>query len=266
MVNKMKVKNKKIIVTGAGSGIGRELTKNLISKGAYVAALDINEANLVSLKEELNTDHLYTYIVDVSNDESINKFKSDYYSNNTDIDILINNAGIIQPFKRIDELDINTINRVMNINFYGPLKLTKLFLPDLLKRPEGHIVNVSSMGGFFPFPGQTVYGASKAALKLFTEGLYSELLNTNVHVTVVYPGAVNTNIASNSNIETNSSESSSYKMLSAEKAAQIIVEGIEQNKFQLYVGSDSKMMNLMYKFSPKKAIKLINKKMGNMIK
>jgi short-subunit dehydrogenase len=58
------------------------------------------------------------------------------------------------------------INKVMNVNFYGPLNLTKLFLPELLKRPAAHIVNISSMGGFFPFPGQTVYGASKAALKL----------------------------------------------------------------------------------------------------
>ena len=153
---------------------------------------------------------------------------------------------------------MDTIYKVMNVNFYGPLKLVKLFLPSFLKRKEGHIVNVSSMGGFFPFPGQTVYGASKAALKLFTEGLYAELLNTNIKVTLVLSGAVNTNISKNSNVEIDSGNSN-YKMLSSKKAAEIIIKGIEKDKFKVYVGKDSKIMNLMYKFNDKKAIKLINK-------
>ncbi|NLC48338.1 MAG: SDR family oxidoreductase [Tenericutes bacterium] len=259
----MRIKDKKIILTGAGSGIGRELAIQLLKKGALVAALDINEENLNTLKNELNNDNLKTYVVDVSNDESINSFKNNYFNDFSNADILINNAGIIQPFKRIDELDYSTIERVMNINFYGPLKLTKIFLPELLSRPEGHIVNVSSMGGFFPFPGQSVYGASKAALKLFTEGLYAELLNTNVHVTIVFPGAVNTSIVSNSNVESNNSSSSNYKMVSALDAALSIINSIEANKFQVYIGKDAKIMNLMYKFSPKKAISFINKKMSN---
>ncbi|HRD39265.1 MAG TPA: SDR family NAD(P)-dependent oxidoreductase, partial [Bacteroidia bacterium] len=71
----------------------------------------------------------------------------------------------------------------------------KSFLPHLLKRPEAHIVNISSMGGFLPVPGQSIYGATKAAVKLLTEGLRSELLDTNVRVTLIFPGAIGTNIA-----------------------------------------------------------------------
>ena len=261
----MKVKDKKIIVTGAGSGIGRELTLQLLDKGAYVIALDINEMNLQKLKEEADNKNLIVSFVDVANDDSLNKFREDYYKSTDVIDGIINNAGIIQPFINIDKLDMNTINKVMNVNFYGPLKLIKLFLPDLLKRPVGHIVNVSSMGGFFPFPGQSIYGASKAALKLFSEGLYSELLNTSVRVTTVLPGAINTPIAQNSNLTINAGNSN-YKMTSAKKAAELIIKGMEKDKFKVYVGSDSKMMNFMYKLNDKGAIKLINKKMSQLVK
>jgi short-subunit dehydrogenase len=75
----------------------------------------------------------------------------------------------------VNELGYEAIERVMNVNFYGTLYMTKTFLPHLLTRPEAHVVNVSSMGGFLPVPGQVIYGASKAAVKLLTEGLHSEL-------------------------------------------------------------------------------------------
>jgi len=78
--------------------------------------------------------------------------------------------------------------------------MTKAFLPFFLKRSEAHVVNISSMGGFIPFPGQTIYGAAKAAVKIFTEGLYAELKDSNVNVTVVHPGAIATNITTNSGL------------------------------------------------------------------
>jgi short-subunit dehydrogenase len=97
-------------------------------------------------------------------------------------------------------LPYDAIERVLNVNLYGVIYMTKAFLPHLLTRPEAHIVNVSSMGGFFPVPGQSLYGASKAAVKLLTEGLYSELIDTNVRVTAVFPGAIATNISQNSGL------------------------------------------------------------------
>ncbi|MDD3187327.1 MAG: SDR family oxidoreductase [Bacilli bacterium] len=261
----MKVKNKKIVVTGAGSGIGRELTLQLTKKGAYVIAVDINENNLNETIKLANSSSIDTYVLDVSNKILIENFVRDCLSKHEYIDGLINNAGIIQPFTTVNELDEITINRIMNVNFYGPLNLVQLFLPSLLKRKEGSIVNVSSMGGFFPFPKQTIYGASKAAIKLFTEGLYAELIDTNISVTVVFPGAIATNIAANSNVSVKTDGSAStYKMTSANKAASEIIKAIEKKKFQLYIGSDSKMMNFMYKMSPKRAIKMISKKMKDL--
>lgn len=263
----MELKNKRVIVTGAGSGIGKNITLQLLEKGALVAAADINEESLNLLKEEVKSDNLKTFIVDMSDSSSINKFRDDYIKELSYVDILINNAGIIQPFVTIDELDNSIINKVMNVNFFGPVTLTKLFLKDIKKRAEGYIINISSMGGFFPFPCQSIYGASKAALKLFTEGLYAELLDTNVKVMVVMPGAVNTNITKNSNlnVDTNSNKSS-YKLLEPETAAKLIIKGIEKNKFKLFLGSDSKFMRFFYKFNSKLAIKTVNKKMKKMLK
>lgn len=261
----MEVKDKKIIVTGAASGVGKELTRILLDKGAYVYGLDINPDNLKNLEKELNNDKLQTFQVDISKKEALENFKKSLKDKN--IDILINNAGIIQPFVNVKDLDDKVIERVMNVNFYGPLNLTRLFLNELIANPNGgYIVNVSSMGGFFPFPGQSIYSASKAAVKMFTEGLYSELSDTSVRVMVVMPGAMNTNITKNSNVDMGNADASSskMKMLSAEEAASKIIKGIEKNKFKLFLGSDAKFMKFIYKLNSEAAINFINKKMKNM--
>lgn len=187
------------------------------------------------------------------------------------VDGVVNNAGIIQPFVRVDDLDYEAIERVINVNFYGTLYMTKAFLPYLRERPESHIVNVSSMGGFLPVPGQTVYGASKAAVKLFTEGLRSELLDTNVQVTIVFPGAIATNITENSGLTQNmqpedgESEPPSFEPLAAGKAAEIIIEGIEKHSYRILVGSDARTMDRLYRLHPKFAANLIFKRMKSLL-
>ena len=260
----MKIKGKNVIVTGGASGVGKELTKQLLKHGCNVAAIDINGENLEILKEELNSKRLRTYVVDMGDIDSIRKFREDYKKDYSDVDIIINNAGIIQPFVKVESLDDKIINKVMNVNFFGPVNLIRFFMEDLTKdRSEQYIVNVSSMGGFFPFPGQTIYGASKAALKIFTEGLYAELEKTNVRVMIVLPGAMNTNITTNSNVEINTSkEESNFKMLEPSVAAAQIIEGIEKNKFKLFLGNDSKFLRILYKINSKAAISYINKKMS----
>ena len=114
------------------------------------------------------------------------------------VDGPINNAGIIQPFEPVAQLSDQAMHRVLDVNLMGTINVTRAFLPVLIDRLEAHLANVSSMGGFFPFPGQTIYGASKAAVKLFTEGLYAELLDSQVSVSVIMPGAVATGITQNS--------------------------------------------------------------------
>lgn len=260
----MKIKGKNVIVTGGASGVGKELTKQMLELGCNVAAIDINGENLENLKKELNSNRLRTYIVDMGDVESIKAFRENYKKDYSDVDIIINNAGIIQPFVHVSELEDKIINKVMNVNFFGPVNLIRTFMEDLTKdKSEQYIVNVSSMGGFFPFPGQTIYGASKAALKIFTEGLYAELEKTNVRVMIVLPGAMNTNITANSNVKVDvSKEGSNFKMLEPSVAAAKIIKGIEKNKFKLFLGSDAKFLKLLYKINSKAAISFINKKMS----
>jgi short-subunit dehydrogenase len=261
----MKVESKVIVVTGGGNGMGREIVLNLLSKGAKVIAIDINE---LALKETVdlsgsNKNSLATFVVDITNREAVENFKEQAIARFGAVDGIINNAGIIQPFVKFQDLSYDVIERVFNVNLWGTVYMTKTFLPHLLTRPEAHIVNISSMGGFLPVPGQTIYGGAKAAVKLITEGLRSELLNSNVRVTVVFPGAINTNIKVNSglkNAEANT-ENHSNMALSPGIAADIIVHGMETNKARVMVGKDAKFMDFLVRINPAKASKLIFEKM-----
>jgi short-subunit dehydrogenase len=259
----MKVQDKVIVVTGGGSGMGRELVFNLLEKGAKVIAIDINETGLRETYELAgrNNPSLKYLVVDVTKRSSVEDLLNKAMALCGFVDGIINNAGIIQPFVKLNDLSYEAIDRVLNVNLYGTIYMVKTFLPHLITRPEAHIVNVSSMGGFLPVPGQTMYGASKAAVKLLTEGLHSELANTNVKVSVVFPGAVNTNITKNSGLGDMPESSKAPKILSAKAAAQIIVDGMEKNLSRILVGKDSKFMDFLSRWNPLFAAKMINKKM-----
>jgi NAD(P)-dependent dehydrogenase (short-subunit alcohol dehydrogenase family) len=209
----MHIQGKTILVTGGGSGIGRALVLNLLNRGANVAAVDVHETTLQETKQLAGSfsNKLSLHVVNVSDFQAVAQLPQQLIDAHGAIDGIINNAGIIQPFVKVNELTMESIQKVMDVNFYGMLYVTKTFLPELLKRPEAHIVNISSMGGFLPVPGQTLYGASKAAVKLFTEGLHSELRDTSVRVTVIFPGAVETNITQNSGIDMPVQSSNSAK-------------------------------------------------------
>ncbi len=264
----MKVKDKIIVVTGGGSGIGRALVLHLLEKGAKVAAVDINEQTLqetVSLAGA-SKDNISVYRINITERESVEALPQQVIGRFGVIDGLINCAGIIQPFVTINALDYDVIDRVMRVNFYGTLYMVKSFLPHLLERPEAHIVNVSSMGGFFPFPGQSIYGASKAAVKIMTEGLRSELADTKVKVSVVFPGATATNITTNSGLDMPmDAEDQEGQALQPSEVARIVIKGMEKNKIWIYTGRDSKMMNFMYKVAPKYATNMVTKRMKHMI-
>lgn len=267
----MQIAGKIFVVTGAGSGIGRELTLQLLQKGAKVAGADIHGNALLETQKlaGVGADRWKDFVIDIGDKGQVDSLPAQVTAHFGAIDGLINNAGIIQHFVPVKDLSAEEIQRVMNINFYGTVNLTMAFLPLLLARPEAHIVNVSSMGGFLPVPGQTIYGASKAAVKLFTEGLYSELIDTGVRVTVVFPGAIATNITENSGLgkpHTPAGSESKFKALPAQKAGTIILEAIEKNKFRVLVGPDARFMDYLYRLNPQYATQLILKQMKSLLK
>lgn len=264
----MKISDKVFVLTGAGNGIGRELAIQLIKKGAMVAGIDLDKNGLAvtqSMAEDGNKTFM-PVVLNITDKEAVEKLPQQVIDHFGTVDGLINNAGIIQKFVPVNELSLEDAKRVFDVNLYGTLYLSKAFLPIFLDRSEAHIVNVCSMGGFLPVPGQTIYGASKAAVKLLTEGLYAELKETNVQVTVVFPGAIATNISSNSGLDMpEAGADSDYKPMPADKAASEIITGIEKNAFRVLVGSDAKMLDKMYRFAPKFATNFITKKMKNLL-
>jgi len=117
-----------------------------------------------------------------------------------------------------------------------------------------------------PVPGQTIYGASKAAVKLFTEGLHAELAGTNVHVSVVFPGAVATNIVANSGVTAlPAGDAQRHKVLSADQAARDILDGVVRNQFRILVGNDSKLLDVFYRLAPQRAAAFIARQMKDLL-
>ncbi len=263
----MKISGKVWIVTGGANGIGRELSLQLLKKGAKVAVIDLSATALEETQKLASAGaNLSIHQIDISDKNAVENLPQQIIAHHGTVDGIINNAGIIQPFIPVNDLSYDRIQKIMGVNFYGTLYMIKSFLPILLNRPEAHIVNVSSMGGFIPFPKQTFYSASKAGVKTLTEGLYAELLNTSVKVTLILPGAINTNITQNSGVEMNISkaEQSKMKMLNADKAAEQIIKAVEKDKFSALVGSDAKFLDLIYRINPGWAVRFIAKKMSHL--
>ena len=211
----------------------------LLQRGAKVAAVDVSSAGLdpTAAQASAARDRPSTHPVDITDRAAVEALPAAVIAAQGEVDGCILVAGIIQPFTTIEALPYEAIEHVMNVNFYGPLYVTKTFLPLLRARPEAHLVAVSSMGGFVPVPGQTAYGASKAAMHLLFDGLHSELMDTNVHVTIVFPGAVGTDIAANS-------------------AAEQILNGMEHDRHPVVVGGDARTMDLLTRLAPERAARL----------
>lgn len=262
----MKLNNAVVLVTGAGSGMGREMTIELVRRGAKVAAVDIHQ-DALDETARLAGSGVSIFTLNVTDRAAVAELPQKVAQSLGEVDILINNAGIIQPFIPIKNLTMEQAEKVMNVNFYGPLAMIKAFLPGLLDRPEAHILNVSSMGAYAPVPGQSIYGASKAAVKLMTEGLRSELMGTQVGVTIAFPGAVATNITTNSEIEMPKvdADAPAFKQTAAPIAAKIMLDAIEKNKARVTVGKDATMMDRISRINPVFAANLIYKQMKSLL-
>jgi NAD(P)-dependent dehydrogenase (short-subunit alcohol dehydrogenase family) len=263
----MKLENKIVVVTGAGSGMGRELVLALLRARARVAAIDVNERTLAETAALAAEHHasLATFVASIADRAAVEALPNAVVARFGAVDGLINCAGIIQPFVDLADLDYAVIDRIFDVNWRGTLYMTKTFLPLLRARPEAHLVNISSMGGFMPFPGQTAYGASKAAVKLLTEGLRLELAGTSVRVTLVYPGAVATNIAVNSGVNMQAG-AGAKGIYPADRAARDILAGIERNKARILIGKDAKALDALYRLSPQRSATFIAEQMKKLLK
>lgn len=269
----MNIPGKVFVVTGAGNGIAREVTLQLLAKGAHVAGVDLNAQGLEETARLANAGDRFTqHVVNITDRDATAALPDAVLAEHGQIDGLLNIAGVIQQFVRVNELPFSEIEKVMNVNFWGVVNMVKAFLPVLLERPEASLLNVASMGAYAPVPGQAVYGASKAAVMLLTEALYAELMGTGVAVTVIFPGAIGTNIAQNSGVTIGGGKSaeeaaaeSTHKTTPPAEAGRVIVEAVEKGKFRATIGSDAAMMDKLSRLSPKRATEIIAKQMGDLL-
>ncbi|MFI8608105.1 SDR family NAD(P)-dependent oxidoreductase [Pseudomonas sp. NPDC077649] len=186
--------NKVVVITGAGSGIGRALAVQLAEAGARLALSDINEADLQDTLKQLapGTD-VRAYRVDVAARDQVFAHADQVLRDFGAVHYLINNAGATLVGS-VANTDIDEYEWLLNINLYGVLYGTKAFLPIMQRQDEGCIVNVSSIFGLFAYPCQSAYNISKFAVRALTECLWQELRGTGVRAVCVHPGGIKTNI------------------------------------------------------------------------
>ncbi|GAB3056138.1 SDR family oxidoreductase [Intrasporangium mesophilum] len=268
----MRISGKVLVVTGGGSGIGRAVVLALLARGARVAAVDLRPEGLEETARLAGpaAERLSSHTVDVTDLDRVAALPQEVMAAHGQVDGLLNVAGIIQRFVPFAELARADVEKVMAVNFWGVVNTVQAFLPVLLARPEAALVNVSSMGAFVPVPGQTVYGASKAAVQLLTEGLYAELRTTNVSVTVVHPGGVATPITENSGVaipgmEAMDSAQAASLTTPEDAARQIIEGGVEKGHYRIVVGKDARMLDRLTRLSPRRATDLVAKRMASLL-
>ncbi|BDB62146.1 MULTISPECIES: SDR family NAD(P)-dependent oxidoreductase [Rhodococcus] len=264
----MQIRDRVFVVTGGGNGIGRDVVLELLVRGARVAAVDLRAEALDGTRAlaVAYDDRLTTHTVDVSDSAAVEALVGEVTAAHGQVDGVANVAGIIQKFVPFADLPYDEMNKVLDVNYWGVVHMCKAFLPELLSRPEASLLNVSSMGAFVPVPGQSVYGASKAAVKLLTEGLYAELRTTKVAVTLVFPGAVRTGIAENSGAAIpGRNTDASVRITSSAEAARRIADAIEKGTFRVCIGKDATMLDLLARLMPRRSIEFLAKKMGSLV-
>ena len=191
----MKLQDKVIVVTGANSGIGKEITRMFLNEGGIVAGIDIRDDSLLELKNDGNLKgQLETYIGDVSDRDGMNKILDTVISKYGRLDILVNNAGIMDEMMPIAEVSDELWDRVMGINLNGPMNLSRKAIKQMLIQGKGNIINTCSIGGLFGSRAGVAYTASKFALVGMTKNIGYMYGDKGIRCNGISPGAVNTNI------------------------------------------------------------------------
>ncbi|MBS1690678.1 MAG: SDR family NAD(P)-dependent oxidoreductase [Actinobacteria bacterium] len=242
------------VVTGAGSGIGQALAIELARSGAKVAISDVDTDGLAVTEERLTTmgAQVRADRLDVTEREAFHAYADTVAEHFGKVNQIYNNAGIAFAGD-VEVSQFKDIERVMDVDYWGVVNGTKVFLPHLIASGDGHVVNVSSVFGLFAVPGQAAYNSAKFAVRGFTEALRQEMILAGhpVKVTTIHPGGVKTAIARNATaaegLDVDELAHSFDKLASTtpEKAARVILDGVRKNKARVLVGTDAKVLDLI---------------------
>jgi NAD(P)-dependent dehydrogenase (short-subunit alcohol dehydrogenase family) len=249
------------VVTGAGSGIGRELGKRLAREKMSLALADINEPTLKETLTQIgNADApISTHVVNVADPKQVEQFAADVLARHKRVTLLINNAGVAMH-GTFEEISVADLEWLMGINFWGMVYGVRNFLPILKQQPQSRIVNLSSIFGIISPAGQTAYCASKFAVRGFTEALMHELEATTVGVSCVHPGGIKTPISRNARLGASADAAfhaagvtlfeKRLARTSPETAAARIVDGVKRGEARILVGKDAIQLERMSRLFP----------------
>lgn len=246
--------DKVVVITGAGSGIGRALALNAAASGAILALSDVDEAGLGETAERAHqrmAHDVRTDVVDVRDRTAVASYAASVNDQFGRVNVVVNNAGVALH-GNFEEVTYDDFEWVMDIDFWGVVHGSKEFLPYLIESGDGHLVNISSLFGLLGMPGQTAYNSAKFAVRGLTEALRQEMLIAGhpVEVSCVHPGGIKTAIARNARA-TESEDKATFAeffdrklaKMTAEKAAQVIIAGVLANKPRIVVGADAKVLD-----------------------
>ncbi|MFV0496412.1 SDR family NAD(P)-dependent oxidoreductase [Mycobacterium sp.] len=246
---------KVVVITGAGSGIGRALAFNLAAKGARLALSDIDTAGLaetVRQVEALGAD-VHSQQLNVAERQAVLAYAETVAAHFGTVNQVYNNAGIAYN-GNVEDAEFKDIERVMDVDFWGVVNGTKAFLPHVIASGDGHIVNISSLFGLIAVPGQSAYNAAKFAVRGFTEALRQEMIVSKhpVKVTCVHPGGVKTAVVRNATVAENEDHRTLTDFYdkwllihSPEMAARTIVNGVADGHGRVVIGLEAKAIDLL---------------------
>lgn len=243
------------VVTGAGSGIGQALAVELARSGAKLAISDVDTEGLAATAERLTAmgAPVKSDRLDVTEREAFQVYADAVNEHYGIVNQIYNNAGIAF-IGDVEDTQFKDFERVMDIDYWGVVNGTKLFLPHLIASGDGHVINVSSVFGLLSVPSQAAYNAAKFAVRGFTEALRQEMLIAGhpVKVTCVHPGGIKTAIVRNAAAAEGMDKDKLAKTFdkrlastSPQRAARIILDGVRKNKARVLVGNDAVALDLL---------------------
>ncbi|MGB2959701.1 MAG: SDR family NAD(P)-dependent oxidoreductase [Bacteroidota bacterium] len=229
-MEKSKLRNRVALVTGASSGIGRATAIQLARAGASVVLSSRNEAALQRVQAEIESEggHAWCIPADVVEDAQVDRLVCRALEEAGRVDVIVCSAGVYSRCP-IEETTVEDFKQAMEVNFYGPLRVILGFLPHMLQRGSGHILVISSVDGKRGLPPDGLYVASKFALTGFSEILRQELRGTDVHVTTVLPGRVDTPMIQNLKVPLISAK------IPAERVARVVLRAIRRRRAEVVV-------------------------------
>ena len=241
---------KAVVITGAASGIGRALAVHAADRGAVLALCDLDQAGLdetVALAREAGARQVHATVLDVADRAAMAAYAGDVHRSLGRVNMLVNNAGVTL-WGDFADAAYDDMEWIVGVNFWGTVHGIREFLPHLVASGDGHVVTISSLCGLISLPGQSLYSATKYAVRGLTEALREEMLVAGhpVGVTVVHPGGIRTAIARNARHSEGHDGAASTRRfderlarLEADEAARIIVRGVLAGKPRILVGADA---------------------------